>query len=59
MSYKENVPHDDFQAGFEAGYRAIRGTNAMTPMKPMTRMNMTTFLMGVRRGLERAGIEIE
>lgn len=53
---------DDYKAGFEAGYRAIRGTNAMLPMlpmQPMTKMNMTPFLMGVRKGLERAGIDLD
>jgi len=61
VSYDNNVPHDDFSAGFEAGYRAIRGTNVMLPMEPMepmTKMNMTRFLMGVRKGIERAGIEL-
>jgi hypothetical protein len=61
MSYDKDVPHDDFEAGFEVGYRAVRGTNVMLPtfpMEPMTRMNMTAFLMGVRKGLERAGVKI-
>ncbi len=51
------VLDESYEAGFEAGYRAFRGTMAMlpmTPMEPMTRMNMTPFLMGVRKGIERA-----
>ena len=46
-----------FKEGFEVGYRAIKGTSSMlpmTPMTPMTKLNSTTFLMGVRKGIERA-----
>jgi len=61
MGYS-SVPHDDFRAGFEAGYRAIRGKSVALPAPPAapaTRANMTPFLMGVRRGLERAGISLD
>lgn len=46
-----------FAEGFEVGYRSIKGTSRMlpmVPMAPMTKMNSTTFLMGVRKGIERA-----
>jgi hypothetical protein len=61
MSY-DTLPHDDFAAGFEVGYRAVKGTAAGlpgTPGQPGTRGNMTAFLMGVRKGLERAGGDLD
>jgi hypothetical protein len=61
MSYSK-IPHNDFQAGFEAGFRAIRGTSAATPTtpgQPPTPGNMTPFLLGVRKGLERAGMDLD
>jgi hypothetical protein len=30
MSYRD-IPHDDFQAGFEVGYRAIKGNAGAVP----------------------------
>ena len=59
MAAKGNVPHDDFKSGFQVGYQAIMGTRRIVPIppvKPITRTGMTPFLMGVRKGLERAGI---
>ena len=56
------LDQNDYAAGFEVGYRAIRGTSAGLPGlpgQPGTRGNMTPFLIGVRKGLERAGIELE
>jgi hypothetical protein len=58
MSGKGNVPHDDYKSGFVVGFQAIAGTvRALpaTPAQPATRANMTPFLMGVRKGIERAG----
>ncbi|WP_158704433.1 hypothetical protein [Rhizobium sp. NXC24] len=46
-----------FSEGFEVGYRAIKGTAVGmpgTPGQPGTRGNSTPFLMGVRKGIERA-----
>ena len=60
MSYHD-IPHNDFQAGFETGYRAIKGTNAVTPStpaRPATSGNLTPFLLGVRKGLECAGLDL-
>lgn len=60
MSYKDIAP-DDFAAGFEVGYRAIKGTSVGLPGipgQPGTRSNMTAFLMGIRKGLERAGLDL-
>jgi hypothetical protein len=54
-----HIDQNDYAAGFEAGYRAIKGTAAGMPGlpgQPGTKGNMTPFLMGVRKGLERAGI---
>jgi hypothetical protein len=45
-----------FRDGFEVGYRSIRGTAAGVPGvpgQPGTRGNMTPFLIGVRKGIER------
>jgi hypothetical protein len=47
----------NFESGFEAGYRAIKGIHAALPAipaAPATKANMTAFLMGLRRGVERA-----
>ncbi|KQY12613.1 hypothetical protein [Rhizobium sp. Root482] len=46
-----------FRDGFEVGYRAVKGTSVGmpgTPGQPGTRGNSTAFLMGVRKGIERA-----
>jgi len=61
MSYTD-IPQDDFRAGFEAGYRAIKGTAVGMPGlpgQPGTHGNKTPFLMGIRKGLERAGIDLD
>ena len=62
MSY-DAIPHNNYEAGFEAGYRSIMGTKATlpmtTPMEPMTEMDMTPFLTGVRKGAERARLDSE
>jgi hypothetical protein len=57
-----NIDQRDYAAGFETGYRAIKGTAAGLPglpVQPGSRGNMTPFLMGVRKGLERAGVKID
>lgn len=58
----DKVPHEDFNEGYLVGYQAIKGKNSNPPMAPMQTMapiGMTPFLMGVRRGLKAAGVEID
>ncbi|MGN7294706.1 hypothetical protein [Rhizobium sp. SAFR-030] len=46
-----------FAEGFEVGYRSIKGTSVGLPGipgQPGTLGNSTPFLMGVRKGIERA-----
>jgi hypothetical protein len=50
------IQNGSFRDGFEVGYRSIRGTAAGMPGipgQPGTRGNMTPFMMGVRKGIER------
>ena len=59
MAGMGDVPHGDFKAGFMVGFQAAEGTDReipATPAKPVTPVNMTPFLMGVRKGLEEAGM---
>ena len=61
MAAAGEVPHNDFISGFYVGYQAIMGTARALPAlpaRPGTRNNSTPFLMGVRLGLERAGIDL-
>jgi hypothetical protein len=61
MAEKGDVPHDDYRAGFIVGFRAIAGmTRTIPPIiaQPANCGNMTPFLMGVRRGIQRAGVDI-
>ncbi|MGH6802742.1 MAG: hypothetical protein ACREC3_05160 [Methyloceanibacter sp.] len=62
MEAKGNVPHDDYKSGFIVGFQAVAGTTRIVPIlpvQPVTRVGMTPFLMGVRKGIERAGVKIE
>jgi hypothetical protein len=63
MSYKADVPHNDFAAGFEAGFRAIKGNDErlliLTLAPQIAVFGLTHFLLGVRAGLERAGVELD
>jgi len=62
MAGKGNVPHDDYRSGFIVGFQAIAGTvRAMPaiPAQPATGANMTPFLTGVRKGIERAGVILD
>jgi hypothetical protein len=57
-----NVPHDDYRSGFIAGFQALAGTSRAipaTPAQPATRAGMTPSLMGVRKGIQRAGGSFE
>ena len=63
MVEQGNVPHDDYRSGFIAGFQAIAGTTRTIP--PIVRQppaptcgNLTPFLMGIRRGIQRAGIDL-
>jgi hypothetical protein len=62
MSYKTDVPHDDYAAGFEVGFRAVKGDDARLPLLPLApriaTLGLTQFLVGVRDGLEQAGVEL-
>jgi hypothetical protein len=70
MAAQGDVPHNDYRAGFIVGFQAIAGTRRAIPSipaQPTTKTlwqtlapgvawpNMTPFLMGVRKGIERAG----
>lgn len=49
MAAKGNVPHDDFKSGFQVGYQAVMGIRRIVPVppiKPITKIGMTPFLMG-------------
>jgi hypothetical protein len=63
MSYQTGVPHDDYAAGFETGFRAIRGDDARLPIltaaPQISIAGLTRFLVGVRAGLESAGVDID
>lgn len=63
MSYKTDAPHDDYAAGFEAGFRAIRGDDAHLPILTVAPLiailGLTRFLVGVRAGLESAGVDLD
>lgn len=58
MGKGPDVPHDNYRAGFIAGYQAVKGTAVGIPGipgRPGTIGNMTPFLMGIRKGIEAAG----
>lgn len=62
MSAKGDVPHDDYRSGFVVGFQAVAGTVRAIPAipaRPATKANMTPFLMGVRKGIERAGGSVD
>jgi len=53
----DSIGAGSFSQGFEAGYRAIKGTNVHlphVPHEPFTKHNSTPYLMGIRKGIERA-----
>lgn len=57
MAAQGNVPHDDYQSGFIVGYQSVKKTLRAIPAipaQPATRASMTPFLMGVRKGIEKA-----
>lgn len=57
----DNIPQDDYRAGFRVGWQAVVGTSRAIPAlpaQPATRAGMTPFLMGVRKGMERAGVSL-
>jgi hypothetical protein len=58
-----HIDQNDYAAGFEAGYRAVRGTAAPLPPLPPPPSampdNMSPFLAGTRKGLKSAGVEVK
>jgi hypothetical protein len=62
MSYKTDVPRHDYIAGFVPGFLAIKGEDARLPVLPgpprIGTLGLTQFLVGIRDGLEHAGIEL-
>lgn len=53
----ELIRNGTYAQGFEAGFRAIKGTVRVLPVRPVqpvTKVNSTVFLMGVRKGMEKA-----
>jgi hypothetical protein len=62
MTEQGEIPHNDFRSGFIAGFQAIAGTAhtiPAIPAQPVMRSNLTPFLMGLRKGLQRAGIDLD
>jgi hypothetical protein len=62
MAAKGNVPHDDYQSGFQVGFQAVAGTLPLipvAPVAPVTLINHTPFLMGVREGVKAAGGSVQ
>lgn len=62
MAYRD-LPHDDYNAGFDAAYMAIKGTDELprvrTAQPRLKRVGMTWFLEGIFAGVEAAGIDLE
>jgi hypothetical protein len=62
MAAQGNVPHDDYRSGFIVGFQAVAGTLRVLPVmpvQPVTIVNYTPFLMGVREGVKAAGGSIK
>jgi hypothetical protein len=56
---KDQVPDDNFDAGFKIGYQVVHGTSAEPPAprgERATPFNSTLFLEGVKAGLRAAGV---
>ena len=50
------IDDNDYRAGFEQGFRAVAGANAVlpvVPVQPVTRVGQTPFRMGIRKGIEK------
>ncbi|MER8938717.1 hypothetical protein NKH82_04315 [Mesorhizobium sp. M0915] len=57
MAAQGEVPHDDYKSGFIAGYQSVRKVMVAVPgipAQPGTLGGLTPFLMGVRKGIEKA-----
>ncbi|RBO89635.1 hypothetical protein DFR47_1152 [Pseudochrobactrum asaccharolyticum] len=51
------IPHNDFAAGFIAGWQTVNGRNSSIPpipAKPYVPEFKTPFLVGIELGLEKA-----
>lgn len=60
--FPNNVPSNDFRAGFIVGWQLVKGTGAGIPGmpgRPGTPGNSNAFLEGVKAGLRSAGATIE
>ncbi|MBX9706802.1 MAG: hypothetical protein K2X61_02570 [Caulobacteraceae bacterium] len=47
-----------YKAGFEEGYRLIKGNNVVVPVCPVapaTPVGRTAYQMGLMKGIEKAG----
>ena len=54
LSYADN---DEFCAGFEEGYKSVKGEMVMVPMcpmAPMTPIGSTDFREGLKAGMKKA-----
>jgi hypothetical protein len=49
---------DSFQAGFEEGYKSVKGDMVLVPLcplPPLTPLGSTAFREGLRAGIKAAG----
>jgi hypothetical protein len=46
---------DEFCAGFEEGYKTIKGDVVIVPISPITPIDSTDFREGIKAGLRAAG----
>lgn len=52
------VKDNDYRAGFEQGYRSVKGSMAMLPLlplQPLTPLGKTPFQVGLEMGVKAAG----
>ncbi|TIN00222.1 MAG: hypothetical protein E5Y34_12975 [Mesorhizobium sp.] len=57
MVAKGEIPHDDYKSGFIAGFQSVKRVMAAIPAipaQPATPAGLTPFLMGVRKGIQKA-----
>ena len=62
MAQNEQVPHDNFAAGFAVGFQLVMGATASVPQvptEPTTPAESTPFLEGVKLGVRWAGAQID
>jgi hypothetical protein len=57
MPTQEDIPHSDYRAGFIVGFQAVAKTSRSIPSipsQPSTPSGLRPFLVGVRKGIEKA-----